>query len=70
MIERDSTLKPEMIHEILTSTAKPLGPNGHNDELGWGLVDPTRALLEVDAQVADDARNPGKPMRPGPISSR
>jgi hypothetical protein len=70
MIERNSTLKPEMIHEILTSTAKPLGPNGRNDEFGWGLVDPTRALLEVDAQVADDARTPGKPMRPGPISSR
>src|SRR5229473_8420068 len=62
MIERNSSLDPDTIHEILTSSAKSLGPKGRDDQFGWGLVDPTRALLDVDAQAAHDGRrNAGKP---------
>ena len=73
MIERNSSLDPDAIHEILTSSAKSLGPKGRDDQFGWGLVDPTRALLDVDAQAAHDGRrNAGKPAasKPGPMSSR
>jgi hypothetical protein len=73
MIERNSTLDPDTIHEIITSSAKTLGPKGRDDQFGWGLVDPTRALLDVDAQAAlDGRRNAGKPAasKPGPMSAR
>jgi hypothetical protein len=73
MIERNSALDPDTIHEILTASAKTLGPKGRDDQFGWGLVDPTRALLDVDAQVAlDGRRNAGKPAasKPGPMSAR
>lgn len=50
LIERDPSLTPEMVYEILTGSAKQLAGNGHNDRFGWGLVDPTRALREVEAQ--------------------
>jgi subtilase family protein len=73
LIERNPSLDPDAIHEILTSSAKTLGPKGRDDQFGWGLVDPTRALLDVDAQVARDGRrNAGKPAasKPVPISSR
>jgi hypothetical protein len=76
MIERSSTLDPDTVYEILTSSAKALAPkggNGRDDQFGWGLVDPTGALLEVDAQVAYGRQlNAGKPAaaKPGPISAR
>jgi hypothetical protein len=73
MIERNSSLDPDTIHEILTSSAKTLGPKGRDDQFGWGLVDPTRALVDVDAQAAHDGRhNAGKPTasKPGPMFSR
>ncbi len=54
MIERNPALTPDSVQEILTSSAKALEANGHDDRYGWGLVDPTRALLEVDAQVAHE----------------
>jgi subtilisin family serine protease len=73
LIERNPALDPDSVHEILTSSARTLGRKGRDDQFGWGLVDPARALLEVDAQAALDARrNGGKPAtaKPGPMSSR
>ena len=73
MIERNPALDPDTIHDILTSSAKTLGPKGRDDRFGWGLVDPTRALLEVDARAGEDARRtadkPAAP-KPMPVSSR
>ncbi len=73
MLERNRSLDPDTVHEILTLSARPLVPGGRNDQYGWGLVDPARALLDVDAQFADDRRNnSAKPAaaRPGTLSSR
>jgi Subtilase family len=73
LIERDPSLGPAAIHEILTSSAKDVGSQGRDDRFGWGLVDPSRALLEVDAKIAQDRGGaPAKPAisKPGPVSSR
>ena len=64
MIERDPSLDPKTVHEILTSSAKPLRGKARSDEFGWGLVDPARALLEVDVHAAYAARR--KPTTPRP----
>jgi hypothetical protein len=66
-------LDPDVVHEILTSSAKPLAQGGRNDQYGWGLVDPARALLDVDTQLANDRRNnSARPAtaKPGTVSSR
>jgi hypothetical protein len=71
LIERDPSLDPVAIHEILTVSAKDLGSKGRDDIFGWGLVDPSRALQELDVKVAEQ-RKSTKPAaaRPGPVSSR
>jgi hypothetical protein len=38
---------PAGVREILTETANRLGAKGRTDELGWGIVDPYKALLAV-----------------------
>ena len=73
MIERNPALDPDAVHEILTSSAKPLAPGGRDDRFGWGLVDPTRALLEVDQQARENPpRTAGKNAaeRSMPVSAR
>ena len=63
LIERNPTADPVAIQDILTMSAKSLAPGGRNDEVGWGLVDPTNALGELDAKVARDTDFvPGKPL--------
>ena len=42
----------ETIRAILLSTAKDLGPQGRDDQFGWGLVDPSQALSALDASSA------------------
>ena len=71
MIERNPALDPDTVHEILTSSAKPLGGKGHDDRSGWGLVDPARALSDVDTHLAFSPR-PNKPAasKAGQVSSR
>jgi len=46
-------LKPAEVEEILTSTARDLGPPGRDDMFGWGAVDACRALAK-----ATDRQNP------------
>jgi subtilisin family serine protease len=71
MIERNPALDPDSVHEILTASAKPLSAKGHDDHYGWGLVDPARALSDVDTHLAFSPR-PSKPApsRAGQVSSR
>jgi subtilisin family serine protease len=52
LLERDPRLDEDSLRDILQSSAKHLGANGHDNEFGWGLVDPYRALQTVDAKVA------------------
>jgi subtilisin family serine protease len=73
MIERNPALDPDTVNEILTSSAKSLDPKGRDDQFGWGLVDPARALLEVEQQAAQSARRnsgQGAAAKPGPLSLR
>jgi subtilisin family serine protease len=67
LIERAPTIDVATVQEILTSSAQTLGPSGRDDLFGWGLVDPTQALLELDAKVARDAvAGPAAPATPAP----
>jgi subtilisin family serine protease len=73
MLERNRSLDPDTVHEILTSSAKPLAPGRRNDQYGWGLVDPAKALFDIDTQRANDRqKNPAKAAapKPGTLSSR
>jgi subtilisin family serine protease len=63
LIERDPSLTPDAVFEILTGSAKRLGGKGHDDRFGWGLVDPTHALREVEARSAQAQRR--SPAAPG-----
>ena len=44
LLQRDPTLDPAGVREILTSTANPLGTSGRTDEFGHGRIDPLKAL--------------------------
>src|SRR5262245_25542463 len=86
LLERNPSLDPAAVHEILTLSAKDLGTQGRDDKVGWGLIDPTRALQYADVKVAEDSKStPAKPTasakpvvparpatasRPAPTSSR
>jgi len=54
LIEHNPSIDVATVQEILTSSAKALGPNGRDDQTGWGLVDPAQALIDLDAKVARD----------------
>jgi len=73
LIERHPSVDAATILEVLTSSAKKLGPKSRDDQFGWGLVDPSSALAELDARVADDkVATPVKPpaAKPGAVSAR
>jgi hypothetical protein len=46
------SLKPPAVRQILTSTAKDLGPKGRDDQFGAGLADAHRAILSLTASSA------------------
>jgi len=73
LLERHPSVDAATILEVLTSSAKKLGPKGRDDQFGWGLVDPSSALTELDARIADaKVATPAKPSAPrtGTVSSR
>ena len=73
LMERNPALTPDAVHEVLTSSARRLTAKGRDDQFGWGLVDPARALLEADAQAALEARRNGPEpaaAKPAAVSSR
>jgi Subtilase family len=66
LIERHPDADADTVLEVLTSSAKRLDPKGRDDEFGWGLVDPSNALAELDARMGG-----GKvagPARPAPFA--
>jgi subtilisin family serine protease len=75
LLEKNPALKPDAVFEILTSSAHALGPNGRDDQFGWGLIDPEKAVLAADetvtsAPVAPPAAKPPKTstLKPGPAA--
>jgi subtilisin family serine protease len=79
LLERNPSLDPTAVHEILTLSAKKAGAASRDDQLGWGLIDPAQALVDAEAKVAQDA-TPATPAaarsappaaaKPAPVSSR
>jgi subtilisin family serine protease len=51
LMARNPKAHIDTIRDILLSTAKDLGPKGRDDQFGWGLVDPLKALKALDAQA-------------------
>jgi hypothetical protein len=74
LLEHNPTLTAAAIRDILTSSAKHHTPNGRDDQFGWGLVDPYRALLGADVNVARDRSKdlvtPSGVTIPRPMSAR
>ncbi len=58
MLERDPTLKPDEVRRILEATAIDLGPKGKDNQYGWGLVNPEKALEVVATQLKTGAASP------------
>jgi subtilase family protein len=74
LLDHDHTLDAAAIRDILTSSAKHHAPKGRDDQFGWGVVDPYRALMAADTKVAKDrskvpATTEGA-AAPRPISAR
>jgi hypothetical protein len=74
LLERNPALDPATILEVLTLSAS--NANARDDKVGWGLIDPSQALLDLDAKVAQesgpsaDAAKPAaaKPAAPKPAA--
>jgi hypothetical protein len=49
LLERNPNISVDALRNILQSTAKHLAAKGRDDEFGWGLIDPYRALQTEDA---------------------
>jgi subtilisin family serine protease len=49
LLERKPDIGVDALRNILQSTAKHLAAKGRDDEFGWGLIDPYRALQALDA---------------------
>jgi subtilisin family serine protease len=66
LLDRDPSLDPTAVHEILTATAKNVGAAGRDDQFGWGLVDPSKALQELEAKLAQEREAPAvaAPVKP------
>ncbi|MCC6890026.1 MAG: S8 family serine peptidase [Hyphomicrobiales bacterium] len=53
LLERHPTVNARTVIEVLTATARNLNPKGRDDQYGWGLIDPTAALQELDSRIVD-----------------
>jgi filamentous hemagglutinin family protein len=61
MLERDPSLTPADVKRILETTATDLGPKGRDNQFGWGLVNPEKALAAVDARKKNPVAAPAAP---------
>jgi subtilisin family serine protease len=72
LLDREPKLDAAAVLDVLTSSARNVAHQGRNDQFGYGVVDPPRALKALDAKVArgwTPAPEPGA-AKPGPISAR
>lgn len=58
IIERDPSIEVSALEDLLYSTARDLGPKGRDNQFGYGLVDPLRALDALEAKVAMNNASP------------
>ena len=58
LLERNRQLDPAAIRRILTATARDLGPAGHDDQFGAGLVDAFSAVSSAAARTSDVSASP------------
>jgi len=74
LIERNPAIDAASVREILSTSAKHMAAKGRDDQFGWGLVDPYRALAAADAKVARDRPAPpaaeAAGAKPKPVSAR
>lgn len=54
LLDRDPNLSADAIRDLLTSSARHHTPKGRDDQFGYGVVDPYRALMAVDAKIASE----------------
>lgn len=50
LLQADPDATPGQLREIIRSTARDLGPVGHDPEYGHGVIDPLAALAALDIQ--------------------
>jgi filamentous hemagglutinin family protein len=48
LLERNPNLTPDEIRRILTASARHPGSKERDDDFGWGLVDPSKAIQDVN----------------------
>jgi subtilisin family serine protease len=71
LIERYPSVDAETVFEVLTSSAKRLNPKGRDDLFGWGLIDPSNALAELDARMSGgQVASPAKSPAPAPTAAK
>jgi subtilisin family serine protease len=74
LLDRDPNLDATTVREVLTSTARDPTHKGRNDQYGFGIVDPARALQALDSRLL--GQHPVRPALPpaaanaGPVSVR
>src|SRR5262249_61922854 len=68
LMERAPALDPDGVLAILTLTAR--NASGRDDKLGWGLVDPARALEALEAKGAQAGKAAGQSESKGRSGSK
>ena len=72
LLDREPRLDAAAVLDILTSSARDPAHHGRNDQFGYGVVDPSRALKALDDKVARGWTPAPEPAaaQPGPMSAR
>jgi len=72
LLDREPRLDAAAVLDILTSSARDPAHHGRNDQFGYGVVDPSRAIKALDDKVARGWTPAPEPAaaKPGPISAR
>ena len=74
LLDRDPKLDAAAVRDVLTSTARDPTHKGQNDQFGFGIVDPVRALKALDSRLV--GQRPARPAvtpaaaNAGPVSAR
>jgi hypothetical protein len=63
MLERNPDLGQDGVRQILTSTARDLGPKGFDPQFGAGLVDAYRAIMSIEPPIATTGARVGAASR-------